>query len=155
MTAAVQMRAESSALLQFAVFRVGEHLCALSIDAVHEISRIVAPTPVHEAPDYVRGIINLRGQIVTVVDLRRKLGLPPPPPGSSQRNLVVKSDQELVGLLVDEVDDIVEVPPRDLLPVPPNLVGEFGNHLGGVYQLEGELALLLALDNVLSDSGPR
>ena len=62
---------------QAAVFHVGRYVCALHISRIQEINKNLLLTPVHEAPDYVRGIINLRGNIVTVIDLRRKLGLEP------------------------------------------------------------------------------
>jgi purine-binding chemotaxis protein CheW len=138
--------------LQLALFRVGKFTCALDIDVVQEINRNALATVVHDAPSYVRGIINLRGHVVTVIDLRAKLGLPPLDTGRTPRGLVVKSHGELVGLLVDDVDDIVEVASGDITPTPPHLSGDFGSYFSGVYQLESDLVVVLDLDHLLDDT---
>ncbi|HEY5959587.1 MAG TPA: chemotaxis protein CheW, partial [Polyangiaceae bacterium] len=82
--------------VQAAVFRVGRYVCGLFIASIQEINKNLLLTPVHEAPDFVRGIINLRGNIVTVIDLRRKLGLEPMVMQPSTRNVIVKLDREMV-----------------------------------------------------------
>lgn len=140
---------------QIAVFRVGQYGCALSVSCVQEINRNVQVTPVHQAAHYVRGIINLRGQIVTVIDLQRKLGLGALKPSAQMRNVVVKSDQEMVGLLVSDVDDVIEVAPEEILPAPPHFAQELGGCLTGVYQLGSELIAVLDMDRVLRDDESR
>jgi purine-binding chemotaxis protein CheW len=135
-----------------AVFRVGQHICGLLISNIQEINKNLLLTPVHEAPDYVRGIINLRGNIVTVIDLRRKLGLDPIALQSSTRNVIVKFEREMVGLLVDAVDDIVEVASSDIRPTPAHLSKELGDAFEGVVQLGGELVAILQLEYLLDDT---
>jgi len=141
----------SEQLTQLAVFHVGRYICALSIERVQEINKNLLLTPVHEAPAYVRGIINLRGNVVTVIDLRRKLGLEPIELGPTTRNVIVKSDREMVGLLVDAVDDIIDVPQATILPTPAHLAKELGESFEGVVPLNNELVAILELDHLLSD----
>jgi purine-binding chemotaxis protein CheW len=136
---------------QLAVFHVGRYVCGLPISTIQEINKNLFLTPVHEAPDYVCGIINLRGNIVTVVDLARRLGLEATEIGFGTRNVIVKYDRETVGLVVDAVDDIIEIDPASVLPCPPHLVKELGDAFRGVVQLGSELVALLELDHLLSD----
>ena len=137
---------------QAAVFHIGRYVCALYITHVQEINKNLLLTPVHEAPDYVRGIINLRGNIVTVIDLRRKLGLEAITIQPSTRNVIVKLDREMVGLLVDAVDDIVEIDSTTILPTPAHMAKELGDAFEGVVQLGNELVAILELQHLLSDS---
>jgi purine-binding chemotaxis protein CheW len=138
--------------VQAAVFHVGQYVCGLSIATIQEINKNLLLTPVHEAPDYVRGIINLRGNIVTVIDLRRKLGLEPISLQPSTRNVIVKLDREMVGLLVDAVDDIIEIDSATILPTPAHLAKELGDAFEGVVQLDNELVAILQLQYLLSDA---
>jgi purine-binding chemotaxis protein CheW len=140
--------------LQVAVFRVGKYVCGLMIERVQEINRSLRLRPVHEAPAYVRGIINLRGNIVTVIDLRKKLGLVPEPLSPRSRNVIVKQDREMVGLLVDSVDDIVELDADTIAPTPAHLARELGDAFEGVAPLGDELLALLQLEHLLSDASP-
>ena len=144
--------AQVAAVTPLAVFRVGRYMCGLLISNIQEINKNLLLTPVHEAPDYVRGIINLRGNIVTVIDLRRKLGMESVPLQSSTRNVIVKLDREMVGLLVDSVDDIVEVARSDIRPTPAHLAKELGNAFEGVVQLGDELVAILELNYLLNDN---
>jgi len=141
----------SEQLTQLAVFHVGRYICALAIERVQEINKNLLLTPVHEAPAFVRGIINLRGNVVTVIDLRRKLGLEPIELGPTTRNVIVKSDREMVGLLVDAVDDIIDVSMATILPTPAHLAKELGESFEGVVPLNNELVAILELDHLLSD----
>jgi purine-binding chemotaxis protein CheW len=137
--------------VQAAVFRVGRYACGLLIASIQEINKNLLLTPVHQAPNYVLGIINLRGNIVTVIDLARKLGLPATELQPSTRNLIVKHDREVVGFVVDAVDDIVELDPSAILPTPTHLSRELGDAFRGVVQLGSELIALLELEALLRD----
>lgn len=147
--------AASAAPVQAAVFHVGEYVCGLRISSIQEINKNLVLTPVHEAPDCVRGIINLRGSIVTVIDLRRKLGLDPIALQPSTRNVIVKFDREVVGLLVDAVDDIIEIDLASILPPPAHLANKLGEAFEGVVQLDDELVAILQLHYLLSDENTR
>jgi purine-binding chemotaxis protein CheW len=138
---------------QLAVFQVGEYTCGLRIEDVYEINRKLHLTPVHEAPESIRGILDLRGNVVTVIDLARRLGLPPTEVTRTTRNVIVKCEQEIVGLLVDGVDDIVEIDEDAVLPTPPHLQKELGRAFLGVIPFGDDLVAILDISQVLSDSG--
>ncbi|MGC4069380.1 MAG: chemotaxis protein CheW [Polyangiaceae bacterium] len=142
---------QPSAASMAAVFHVGRYICGLFISSIQEINKNLLLTPVHEAPAYVRGIINLRGNIVTVIDLRRKLGLEPTVFEADTRNVIVKLNREMVGLLVDSVDDIIEIDASAILPTPSHLARELGNAFEGVVQLGNELVAILELGHLLND----
>ncbi len=141
----------ASPSVQAAVFRVGRYACGLLIASIQEINKNLLLTPVHEAPNYVLGIINLRGNIVTVIDLARRLGLEATELQPGTRNLIVKHDREMVGFVVDSVDDIVELDPSAILPTPTHLTRELGDAFSGVVQLGSELIALLELEYLLRD----
>jgi purine-binding chemotaxis protein CheW len=147
----VKNEAISTSPVQLAVFHVGRYACALSISHVQEINKNLLLTPVHEAPAFVRGIINLRGNVVTVIDLRCKLDLDPIEVGPNTRNVIVKSDRELVGLLVDAVDDIIDVDQTDIRPTPTHLSKDLGEAFEGVVSFNQQLVALLDLERLLSE----
>ena len=89
---------------------------------------------------------------MTVIDLRRKLGLESVPLQASTRNVIVKLDREMVGLLVDSVDDIVEVEKGNIRPTPAHLAKELGNAFEGVIPLGDELVAILELNYLLNDN---
>ena len=130
------------------VFRVDELRCGLDIVQIQEIKRILSHTPVHHAPPYVRGLLNIRGQVVTLVDVGQRLGLPPRPLRRAAPAIVVGLGQELVGLLVDEVDDVVEVDPAALSGPPSNLGDVEGHFFGGVLRTAGGLVALVDKDRI-------
>jgi purine-binding chemotaxis protein CheW len=107
-------------------------------------------TSVPLAPAEIEGLINLRGQIVTAVDMRRRLGLPPREPGVTPMNIVIRFDDTAVSLLVDEIGDVLEVPCDLFEPVPDNVERDYREVIHGVYKLEGRLLLALDSEKVLS-----
>jgi purine-binding chemotaxis protein CheW len=118
--------------------------CGVDALAVQEVLRHQRMTPVPRAPVEVCGLINLRGQVVTAIDLRRRLGLEPREPGRESMNVVVGTPDGPVSLLVDTIGDVVRVDEDLLEPVPGTLERAAADLVTGVYQLEGWL--LLALD---------
>lgn len=109
------------------VFQVEGIACGLDIRDVQEIKKIHSHTPVRRAPPWVRGLVNMRGQIVTLVDVGQRLGLGPRPVRRAAPAIVVVRGDELIGLLVDEVDDVITVDADDLVSPPANL-GRVENH---------------------------
>lgn len=107
------------------------------------------------APGAVRGLINLRGQIVTAVDLRRRLALPDPEAGRLPMNVVVRHGDGAVSLLVDEIGDVVEVDQEDFEPPPDTLHGPARELIRGAYKLKDRLLLPLDVERVLDVSGLR
>ncbi len=130
-------------------FYVGPLLLGLEITQVREINRQLELTPVPHAPREVRGVVNLRGEVVTVLDVHQVLGFPSPQITPQSRNLIVFHQGEVVGLLVDRVWDIVNVPQDQISPPPANLHGAQGRFFRGVYPTGEELLVLLDLEETL------
>jgi len=141
---------KGSNMAEYAVFRVDKLFCGIEIEFVQEINKNLDLTVVHKAPGFVRGIVNLRGQIVTIIDLRKKMGFEQKEIDSKTRNVLVKLKEELIGLLVDEIDDIVITNKNDLLPNPPHLSNEIGDYFSGVYKVDDELLGVLDVEKVLN-----
>jgi purine-binding chemotaxis protein CheW len=147
--------AEDSLLV--ASFNLGGGAFAIDALQVQEIAKVGDITRVHHAPADVVGIRNMRGRIVTVLDLRARLNLGVVEPSPANRILIVDWNGEPVGLLVDSVGDIFSTPQRDLLPPPPNLNGLHSRNLRGVCQGSGRLVALLDHAELLrteADSSP-
>ena len=129
---------------QFCTFHLGSLYLGIEVLQVQEVIRAQEMTPVPLAPRAVTGLNNLRGQIVTAIDLRRRLGLPDRPAGTDAMNVVVRTDDGAVGLLVDEIGDVVEVSPEAFEAPPETLPQDARGLIRGVFKLPG--GLLLALD---------
>jgi purine-binding chemotaxis protein CheW len=135
---------------QFCTFRLGELFLGIEVLQVQEVIRAQNMTRVPLASRSVRGLINLRGQIVTAVDLRERLGLPPRPEDQSPMNVVVRTDEGAVSLLVDEIGDVLETE-EDQYEVPPEtLAPEARELIRGVYKLPDRLLLVLDTDRALA-----
>jgi purine-binding chemotaxis protein CheW len=150
-TAIPAERLGTTAELQFATFYVGHMLLGVDIKVVQEINRQSEITQVPHAPEYVRGVINLRGEVATVVDLRTILGLPKSNSNQQTRNLIVHHQGEAIGLLVDQISDILTLRDDEINPPPTNVDGVDGRLMSGVCTLESEIVVLLDIDEVLSD----
>jgi purine-binding chemotaxis protein CheW len=130
--------------VQYCTFYVAEHYFGLDVLRVQEIISHQPMTSVPLAPPVVRGLINLRGQIVTALDLRTRLGFAQLPPDRTPVNVVVRTDDGAVSLLVDEVGDVVDVPEKLFERTPETVTGPARELIQGAYKLDGRL--LLALD---------
>jgi len=140
-----------SADRQFCTFHVGELYLGVDVLRVQEVIRAQPMTPVPLAPPVVRGLINLRGQIVTALDLRRRLALPDraetdPPPV----NVVLLTDDGAVSLLADEVGDVLTVSNSDFELPPGTLRGEARELIRGAYKLPDRLLLILDPDRAVT-----
>lgn len=135
--------------LDLVVFTVNEVKCALRVDEVQEIKRIVQINDVYHAPEYVRGVINLRGQIVTVIDMRKKLNYQTCELNLSSRLVVVKREEEQIGLLVDTIEDTVMARAEDILMPPSNIQGAESRFFLGVCKTPESLVTILDLEAIL------
>jgi purine-binding chemotaxis protein CheW len=108
---------------QYVLFRLGNEEYAFDISIVKEIHELQQIAKVHRTPSYIEGVMNLRGKLVTVVDLRKRLGLPATPAGESSKIIVVDAPDAAVGFLVDEVTEVAKIPPEAIEP-PPSIVAE-------------------------------
>jgi purine-binding chemotaxis protein CheW len=131
---------------QFCTFYLDKLLFGVELKGVQEVIRSLEMTRVPLAPDVVSGLINLRGQIVTAVDLRRRLELEPAPPGARPMNVVVRSEDGSVSLLVDEIGDVVEVEEDTFEPPPETLRGSIRTMILGVHKLNDRLMHVLDID---------
>ena len=139
--------------LDLVVFTVDGVMCALRVDEVQEIKRVVQINEVYHAPEYVRGVINLRGQIVTVIDLRKKLNYPTCEVSESSRMVVVKRDNEQIGLLVDTIEDTFVARAEDILKPPSNIQGAESRFFIGVCKTPESLVTILDLKAILEKDG--
>ena len=128
---------------QFATFFVDNLLFGVEVVRVQEVLRYQEMTAVPRAPEVIEGLINLRGQIVTAIDVRRRLGLEPRQSGRMPMNMVVRSDDGAVSLLVDEIGDVLEVEAAAFEQAPDNLDLRIKDLTTGVYKLKERLLLIL------------
>ena len=135
---------------QFCTFFLDGHYCGIDVRKVQEVIRYQAMTRVPLAPAVVRGLINLRGQIVTALDLRRRLELRDRPPGRLPVNVVVATDDGAVSLLVDEIGDVVNVADDAFERVPETVTGAARDLIRGVYKLPSRLLLILDVGRVVA-----
>jgi purine-binding chemotaxis protein CheW len=128
---------------QFCTFLIQGLMYGVEVETVQEVIRHQEMTGVPLAPDVVAGLINLRGQIVTAIDLRRRLGVGERREGELPTNVVVRTSDGAVSLLVDEIGDVVEVEEKDFEEVPDTLASASRELIRGVYKLNNELLLVL------------
>jgi purine-binding chemotaxis protein CheW len=129
---------------QFATFAVGDLYFGVEVLRVQEVLKYQPMTKVPLMPGVVRGLINLRGQIVPAIDLRERLALAPRPDDSLPMNVVVRTTGGVVSLLVDEIDDVLEIDAHQEEATPATVTGAARDLITGVYKLKDQL--LLALD---------
>ncbi|MFH1077248.1 MAG: chemotaxis protein CheW [Pseudomonadota bacterium] len=135
--------------IELATFSVGDALYGLDILKVKEINKQVEMTLVPQSPKYVLGVINLRGRIVTVLDLGKKIGLSFAQISKKSRNIIVSAENEDVGLLVDRIDDIVLANHDQISPPPANIGGVQGRFFEGIFKTDKSLIAVLNLEEVL------
>jgi purine-binding chemotaxis protein CheW len=133
----------------FCTFYVDGLYFGVDVMQVQEVIRYQEMTGVPRAPEIVRGLINLRGQIVTAIDLRRRLGIEDES-ADLPMNVVIRSGDEAVSLLVDEIGDVVETDPADREDPPPTLTGPARDLVSATYKLPGRLLLILDVDRALT-----
>jgi len=134
---------------QYSTFHVGNLFFGIEVLQVQEVLRYLEMTRVPSAPDVIEGLINLRGQIVTAIDMRRRLGLPKRDEDQIPMNMVVRSEDGAVSLLVDEIGDVLDVAPDCFESVPDNLPAQQRELIAGIYKLDGRLLLVLDAERAL------
>jgi purine-binding chemotaxis protein CheW len=153
-TAAVQEQAVGPAASgeerQLVVFQLGAELYGVDIARVHEIIRLQSITRVPRAPSFVEGVINLRGKVIPVVDLRRRFGLPTGEHTRATRTVVVEIGDQVVGIIVDSVSEVLRVNTSTIEPPSPVVAGIDSEYLHGIAKLPERLVILLDLDRVLA-----
>ncbi|EFI35611.1 CheW protein [Desulfonatronospira thiodismutans ASO3-1] len=135
---------------QISCFYIGDAMCGIDINLVQEINKQLDFTVVPHAPEYVMGIMNLRGKIVTIIDLSKKLGFSFSRMGDETRIIIVESKDEFIGLLVDKVTDVVLADWEKVSSPPSNIKGLKGKYFQGVYKSRTKLVAILDIEEVLS-----
>ena len=141
--------------LHLVTFRVGTELFGVPISAVQEIVRVPAIARIPQSPDFVEGVINLRGRVITVIDMRKRLGQPPVEPDSDMasrkaRILVVEAEGRLVGVIVDEVAEVLRLAEDQTEPAPPMVAGLSNQYIRGVGKLKDDLLILIEIEKILT-----
>jgi purine-binding chemotaxis protein CheW len=134
----------------FLTLTVAGQGCAVPVLLVRDVLSPQAITRIPLAPTEIAGSLNLRGRIVTAVDLRQRLGLPPREPGAAPMSVVVEQGGELYSLLVDEVGDVLPLPSAGFEPNPPTLDTLWREISRGVHRQEDRLLIALDVDRVLA-----
>lgn len=128
---------------QLSTFFVDDLFFGVDVLHVQEVLRFQSMTPVPQAPHVVEGLINLRGQIVIAIDMRKRLNLPPRAADQSPMNIVLSTSEGAVSLLVDEIGDVMEMDPSSFELPPDNLDSNAREIIRGVYKLKERLLLVL------------
>jgi purine-binding chemotaxis protein CheW len=131
-------------------FRVGRETYGVSITALHEIVRVPEITAVPDAPHYLEGVINLRGKIVSVVDLRKRFGKPAAELNRRCRILVVEHAGRLVGMIVDSATEVLKIPEKDIEAAPAMMQEGGLDCVTGLGKYQGRLIILLDISRVLA-----
>ena len=134
---------------QYSTFYLDGLFFGIPVLRVQEVLRTQQMTPVPLAPRVVSGLINLRGQIVTAIDLRRRLSLGERPPELEPMNVVIRTDDGAVSLLVDEIGDVIEVSEDAFECSPDNVADSIRGLVSGVYKLDKKLLLVLDVDRTV------
>ncbi|MBI2683696.1 MAG: purine-binding chemotaxis protein CheW [Acidobacteriales bacterium] len=130
-------------------FRIGRETFGVPIDLVHEIVRVPEITPVPDSPDFIEGVINLRGKIISIVDLRKRFGEKQITANKKNRILVAEVQDKMVGLIVDAASEVLKLPDGQVDP-PPNVFEESDvNYVTGVGKLSDRLIILVDLNKIL------
>jgi|YNPBryulayer2012_1023412.scaffolds.fasta_scaffold36019_2 purine-binding chemotaxis protein CheW len=137
-------------LLQLVSFRIADEEFGVDIIKVQEIIRMVDITRVPNTPHYVIGVINLRGKVIPIIDMRRRLNLKETPYTKDTRIVVVEEENKIVGFIVDSVSEVLRISSSVLEPPPPMVSGISSDFITSIAKLEGRLLILLDLEKVLA-----
>jgi len=148
-SSSVELRDQNETIFHLVTFQLGKEEYGIEISSVQEIIRATDITPVPGAPSHVRGVINLRGKIIPVVDLRTRFALPPSEASDAQRIVVVELREKRIGMLVDSVSQVIKIPSGVVEAMPEEATSVDENFIKGVGKLEGRLIIILDLNRSL------
>lgn len=138
-------------ILQWVTFQLEDETYGINVMQVQEVLRYSEIAPVPGAPAYVLGIINLRGNVVTVIDTRTRFGLPVNEVSDNSRVVIIEADQQVIGILVDSVAEVVYLRSSDIDSAPNVGTEESAKFIQGVSNRDGELLILVDLNKLLTD----
>jgi len=140
----------TEALIQLVGFCLGDEEYGFEIQRVQEINRIVEITRVPRTPDFVMGVINLRGKVIPVINLRQRFGLISKEADKDTRIVVVEIQNKILGIMVDAVSEVLRIPASTIEPPPDIVTGVDAEYIEGIAKLPERLLILLDLDKILS-----
>ncbi len=135
--------------LQLVIFRLAKEEYGLPITKVQEINRLVPITKLPQTPSFMEGIINLRGRIIPVIDLRKRFSLPANEQSEDNRIIIVEVNGQTVGIIVDAVTEVVRLAGASIEPPPPTFILD-AQYIHGVGKLDERLLILLDIDKILT-----
>lgn len=147
----VQSAKANDPVVQWVTFRLDEEIYGINVMQVQEVLRVSEIAPVPGAPAYVLGIINLRGNVVTVIDTRERLGLSSKEVDDSTRIVIIEADKQVVGILVDSVAEVVDLPMSEVESAPNVGNDESSKYIQGVASHDDELLILVDLNKLMTD----
>lgn len=137
--------------IQLVTFRIGDEEFGVDILSVQEINRMLQITMVPRAPFFIEGVINLRGKVIPVVNMRTRFNKPQVEPDADTRIVVVDLGQKVIGILVDAVSVVLRLPSSTIEAAPPVVAGIGSEYIKGVGKLNDRLLILLDLANLLRE----
>jgi purine-binding chemotaxis protein CheW len=137
-------------VLQLVTFKLGNEEFGVDMLRVQEINRMMSITRVPNAPALIEGVVNLRGKIIPIVDLRKRLGFRHREAGKTTRVIVVELDDSVLGFIVDSVSEVLRIPEGIIEPPPSIVAGMESGYIEGVGKVDNRLLILLELEKVLS-----
>ena len=138
-------------VLQWVTFKLQEETYGINVMQVQEVLRYTDIAPVPGAPEYVMGIINLRGNVVTVIDTRARFGLPPSEVTDNSRIVIIESERQVIGIMVDSVAEVVYLRQSEIETAPNVGNEESAKFIQGVCNKNGELLILVELDKMMTE----
>lgn len=142
---------QETELLQLVTFSIGDEEFGVEILKVQEIIRMLEITKVPKAPAFVEGVINLRGKVIPILDLRKRFGLSARSHDKNTRIIVIEINSMVVGFVVDSVSEVLRLPANTVEPPPPVVAGLDSDYISGVGKLEDRLLIMLDLNRLLSN----
>lgn len=139
------------AVIQLVTFRLKDETYGINVMQVQEVLRVTEIAPVPGAPSYVLGIVNLRGNVVTVIDTRTRFGLPTTEVDDSSRIVIIESEQQVVGILVDSVAEVVELRQSEIDTAPSVGTEESSRYIQGVASRDRDLLIVVDLNKLLTE----
>ncbi len=146
-----EIAATSNDADRWVTFKLESETYGINVMQVQEVLRVSEIASVPGAPDYVIGIINLRGNVVTVVDTRRRFGMPSKEVDDLSRIVIIETEDQVVGILVDSVSEVVEIPGSEIETAPNVGTEESAKYILGVTSRDSELLILVDLNKFLSE----
>jgi purine-binding chemotaxis protein CheW len=132
------------------LFKLGDLLCGIDVLEVQEIKKLTNITPVFKAPEYIRGVVNMRGQIVTLIDIKERFGMQKTESQKSFLSIIIPYQNELIGILVQNVEDIIRAQKSSIDPPPSNMNGPKRQFINGILKLDQSLVAIINKDSIMA-----